>query len=251
MTHKHPTGAERRRHPRVPKRLLLKFRGVKGVVPPEIDDKVGSMMEVSRGGMTLKAKKVYGPGCVLRLFLPESELGPARTLHGRVSWSRPSPAHDGFLMGLQFVRFDAADESAPAMPSKVVTTRRYVTSDLGAAAERHTKRFTPRAAQPSGAERRRHPRWEQRILVKYKCVTKGMFHELEDRVGMLLDFSRSGLVLTCLKEYPTGHVIEVKFPETPLGPARTVFARIVWTRAHDKPGQFRVGGEFVEPEKQK
>lgn len=241
-------GSERRRFPRVLKRLLIKYRCVQGAPFPETGDKVGAIEEVSKGGMILKARNAYAAAAVLRLFFPESAMGPARTLHGRVVWSRPTDARDGFQIGLQFVKFDEASQPVMTEAQKARTTRRYEASDLGAGAERHTKRMTAKpAAAQTGSERRKHPRWEQRILVKYRCVTKGLMHEVDARVGMLLDFSRGGLVVMALREYSKGMVLEIKMPETPVGPAQTVHAQVLWTSPHEKPGQYRVGGEFVKP----
>lgn len=242
------TGAERRKHPRVQKRLLLKYRCVKGAVIGDAVDQVGALEDVSKGGMILKAKKVYEPGCVLRLYFPEGPLGPARTLHARVVRAKPSPGGDGFQMGLQFVKYEEAAAAVMTEAQKARTTRRYESTDLGPGAERRTKRFTEKSSEKKdGADRRRHPRWEQRILVKYRCVTKGVMYEVDERVGMLLDFSRGGLVIMSLREYAKGNVLLVKLPESPLGPAQTVHLRVLWTGPHDKPGQYKVGGDFVKP----
>ena len=141
-------------------------------------------------------------------------------------------------MGLQFVKFNEASAAPMTESQKARTTRRYTATDLGAAKSK--------SSEGGGAERRRHRRWDQRILLKYRCVTKGVMYEVDDRVGMLLDFSRGGLVLMALREYANGMVLMVKLPESPVGPAQTVHARVLWTAPHEKPGQFRVGGEFVK-----
>ncbi len=239
------TGAERRKFPRFQRRLMLKFRCVKTAHIPDSVDQVGAIEDISKGGMVLKSKKVYAPESVVRLSLPESPMGSARTLHGKVVWARPSEERDGFKLGLQFVKFE--ESSAPMTEEqKRRTTRRYESTDLGAGAERHTKRLTPKGAGAEG-DRRKHPRWEQRILVKYRCVTKGVMHEVDDRVGMLSDFSRGGLVISALREYAKDMVLMVKLPESPVGPAQTVHVRVLWTSPAEKAGQFRVGGEFVKP----
>ncbi len=239
------TGAERRKFPRFERRLMLKFRCIKTTHIPDSVDQVGAIEDISKGGMVLKSKKVYAPESMVRLNLPESPMGPARTLHGKVVWARPSKEHDGFQIGLQFVKYD--ENAVPiSEEQKRRTTRRYESADLGSGAERHTKRLTPKASG-SGDDRRKHPRWEQRILVKYRCVTKGVMYEVDDRVGMLSDFSRGGLVISALREYTKEMVLMVKLPESPVGPAQTVHVCVLWTCPAEKAGQYRVGGQFVKP----
>jgi len=216
-------GAERRQHTRVAKHVLIRMRCVGGPVPKEADDRVATIANISKGGLGIASRKFYPPGTVLRLAFPESSMGPARTLYASVVRSGPSPTGSGYELALQFVRApDAAPTEPPAPRPKVAA------QDPG-----------------TGRERRRHLRWDQHILLKYRCVSEGILFDVEPRVGALENVSDGGLVLSVKREYPDGTLLEVRLPDTPVGFARTATIRTLWTRPHDKPAKWLVGGEFA------
>ncbi len=232
-------GAERRKHRRVPKKIMLKFRGVAPDTAVDRADHVGIMVEVSRGGMTLRSPRPYAAGSIVELQLPETELGPARRLHLKVAWQKRVDSSTQYDVGGGFVKYSPQAESAKADEPAASGTRRYKTAAL--AATGNTMRRTK-----EGADKREHTRYLQKVYVKYRCVTKGMFQESDDRVGVLLDFSRGGFVFAGAREYTVGSIIQIKFPETPLGAASTLHAKVVRTSPHDRPAQHRVACSFVK-----
>ncbi len=234
-----PQGAERRKHRRVPKKIMLKFRGVAPAAAIDRADLVGIMVEVSRGGLTLRSPRPYAPGAIVELQLPETELGPARRLHLKVAWQKRVENSTQFDVGGGFVKYVPQTASATSAEPAGGGTRRYKTAALKATGN------TMRRAK-EGADKRQHTRYLQKVYVKYRCVSKGMFHETDDRVGVLLDFSRGGFVFAGVREYTVGSIIEIKFPETPLGPASTLHAKVVRTSPHDRPAQHRVACSFVQ-----
>lgn len=239
-------GAERRKHPRVPKRVMLKFRCLAPDLMRDKADQVGILLEISRGGLIVKSPRTYLPGAILELKMPATELGGGRTLHMKVVWQRRAE-NLMFDLGGAFVRVTAAPTGGPAAPD-VAGTRRFERSTLGVSTGNTVRRV--RTAPPGGGpDRRVHARWEERIYLKYRCTSKGLFLEPEHKVGLMLDFSRGGFVFAGLREYPAGSVMEVKFPDTPLGPGQTMHAKVVRSSAHEKAGQFRIGCEFVREKK--
>ncbi len=118
---------------------------------------------------------------------------------------------------------------------------------------------------PAG-ERRKHDRRGKKFLVKFRVTGGGMPADFHDRVGQVLDLSRSGTLFRAKPELPIGTVLELNFPENifgggpitlhgavrrlgahsesgerPLGPTRRFNAKVVWTRAAEKQGQHRLG----------
>lgn len=167
----------------------------------------GWILNISRGGAVVASRVPHIEGRIVVLAFPESPLGAARDVHAKVVWSKRAQTGSGYEMGVQFVR-------APSGAS-------------------------------SRAEKRRHPRWQNRILVKYRCVSEGYLLEVDERSGMLENFSKCGVLLSVLRQYPEGTLLELKLPETPIGPARTAWVKIVRLEAADKPGRWIVAGEFV------
>lgn len=241
-----PPGPERRKHPRVAKRVMLKFRCLAPDLMRDRAEQVGIILEISRGGLILKSPRTYLPGAILELKMPQNELGPARTLHMKVVWQRRAE-NLMFDLGGAFVRVTAAPEGGPATPTPG-GTRRFEKSTLGVSTGDTVRRV--RSTAPAGQpERRAHARWAEKIYLKYRCTSKGLFFEPEARVGLMLDFSRGGFVFAGLREYTAGSVMEVKFPATPLGPGQTLFAKVVRASPHEKPGQYRIGCVFVQEQK--
>lgn len=102
--------ADRRRHPRERRRLMVRF-GVGDLAH------VGHTQDVSEGGLYLKAQIVFPPGTVMVLHLETAEGVEVRK--GIVRWSKePPPAFRRSMpcgMGVELLA-DASRTSAPSAP---------------------------------------------------------------------------------------------------------------------------------------
>lgn len=220
--------AERRRHSRVRKKLLIRIRGIQGPIPPDRSDAMALIENISQGGLLVVAKSGYPAGMILRLAFPESALGPAQELYGELV--RPAAPHPsgGYALALRFVAAPTPESPSPSPPVSAAPSRPAV-----------------RSPPMSGGDRRRSIRWAKQILVKYRYLSDGILRDIDPRVGILHNVSAGGLVLTVRRELPLGGLLEIHLPDTPLGPARTASATVVWSRECDgKPGQWLAGCAF-------
>jgi hypothetical protein len=203
--------AERRRHPREPRKFLVKYRVVGGPVPRDIADRVGQVMNLSRGGILLAAKRPLPAGAMLEMRFPENALGGgSRTLGGVVRYVGPETPGGDTLMGLMFVRIVAKPSEA------------------------------------GGAERRRAARAPQRLLLRLRCVTEGLFKELEPRGGLLANISKGGMEVSTTRDYVPGCVLELHLPENPLGGGKIVYGRVAWAKPGEKEGHYRLGLSLLQ-----
>src|SRR5437870_3993795 len=163
------TEPERRRAPRVAKRVMLKFRCLAPDLLRDKGDQVGLITEVSRGGLILRTQRTYLPGAILELQMPETTLGPARKLTLRVVWQRRTENSTQFDVGGQFVRLPSTPAPAAPPEAKRVEgeTRRYERSTLGVSTGDTIRRVKATVA-PAGQERRKHARWSEKIYLKYR-----------------------------------------------------------------------------------
>jgi hypothetical protein len=202
--------SERRRAPRKPAKFLVKFR-----LSGDVADRLGQVRDVSSKGLSVETKRAPPVGVVIELKMPDSPFGPARTLHAKVCWTSEGAEPGDVRFGVTFV-------AAP-------------------------KEKGPPPAAPAGAERRRFPRRAEKLLLKVKCVTKGVFHEIAERGAMLTDISKGGMEIMTTRDYAPGCILEIVVPESALGPGRTVHARIAWARAiPEKVNYYAIGCSFVK-----
>jgi c-di-GMP-binding flagellar brake protein YcgR len=96
-----------------------------------------------------------------------------------------------------------------------------------------------------GADRRRFPRKDRKFSVKYRAIGGAHHRDIADRMGMVINISRGGMVLTSKREFPVDTLFTIHIPETPLGPARDVKGKVVWARAAADSGDYHVGCMFV------
>ncbi len=187
-----PGGQERRKFPRVHRRVMLRFQCV---APELLRDKalqVGIIMDISKGGLVLRSPRTYLPGAIIELHMPNTEVGPARLFYMRVVWQRRTESVTQFDIAGAFVRYTVSAEPEKKKTARAAgETRRFEATTLGPSTGRTVRRV---ASAGQGSDRRKHDRWQERIYLKYRCVSKGPFHEGDDRVGLMLDFSRGGFV---------------------------------------------------------
>jgi c-di-GMP-binding flagellar brake protein YcgR len=100
-------------------------------------------------------------------------------------------------------------------------------------------------------DRRRYKRREKRFLVKFRSIGGAHQKDVGERVGMVINISNGGMVLTSKREFQVDTLFEIKIPETPLGPARTIKGKVVWSKTAAESGEYHLGCMFVrivEPE---
>lgn len=203
--------AERRRYPREPRKFLVKYRVVGGPAPRDIADRVGQVANLSRGGILLVAKRALPSGTMVEIRFPENALGGvARTLGGVVRHVGAETEGGDTPMGLMFVR------------------------------------LATKPAEGGGAERRRDARTPQKLLLRLRCVTEGLFKELEPRGGLLLNLSKGGMEVSTTRDYVPGCVLELHLPENPLGGGKIVYGRVAWTKPGEKEGRYRLGLSLLQ-----
>ncbi|HLG41738.1 MAG TPA: PilZ domain-containing protein, partial [Planctomycetota bacterium] len=78
-----------------------------------------------------------------------------------------------------------------------------------------------------GAERREHTRVPKHVLIRMRCVGGPVPKEADDRVATIENISKGGLGVASRKFYPPGTVLQMAFPESSMGPARTLYASVV------------------------
>ncbi|MBI2933300.1 MAG: PilZ domain-containing protein [Planctomycetes bacterium] len=214
---------ERRRYPRIGRKYGVKVKILGGSMPRDETAQVGMVINLSQGGVVLVSKRPLQEGALVELEFPESVFGGPRTLPGRIVWKRRSE-EDEELLGCQFVR--VAGE-APA--------------------ERDEKAGGLRAEPVvrAGRERRRYERWEQKLMLRVRCVTPGPWAEKVFRPALLQDVSKGGVEIVTTREYVRDLVLEVDFPQSALGPKQSFHAKILRSSGSDKPGHFALGCAFV------
>lgn len=207
---------ERRRYPRRPVKQLLRYRCVQtGGIVLDRNDQVGQLVDMSQTGASLKVKRDFPIGAIL-----EVELSEKKKVHAKVVSVRGLRDEPGlYRASVAFVR--APSEKAGDAKAACATT-----SDL---------------ADP-GSEGRG---WSQRIRVEYRCVTEGVHKDLEPRAGHLLDIKPNGVVITALKDYPAGAILDISLPDSEACKARRIHGRVVWSKGQDRPGHWRFGCVFV------
>jgi hypothetical protein len=97
-------------------------------------------------------------------------------------------------------------------------------------------------------EKRGYPRKAVKLFVKYRCVSKGVNRDINDRVGVVTDIAKVGVRIKAVREYVPGTILEIRVAENALGPGpkRTLYAKIVWRAKADKDGEFTHGATFVK-----
>jgi len=210
--------SERRRYPRIGRKYGVKYR-----VVGETGNHIGMVTNLSQGGVVLESRHALEVGSVIEVEFPESIFGGPRSLTGRIVWRRCG-ADGGDLIGCQFVRVDGSARKAKAPASNGMK---------------------PEPVVSAGRERRRYDRWEQKVLLKVRCITPGPFEEQSTRPAQMTDISKGGVEIVSTREYAKNLVLEMQFPESALGPAQTFHARILRSSGSDKAGQFALGCAFV------
>ncbi len=97
------------------------------------------------------------------------------------------------------------------------------------------------------SDRRRHSRYEHKLIVKYRCVSSEWTTESDLQVGLIEDFSASGVTLKTKRAYSTGTILEIKFPNSPPFPNKTLNAEVVWLFRPPEAEQYNLGCKFVKP----
>ena len=94
-------------------------------------------------------------------------------------------------------------------------------------------------------DRRRFPRKSQRFLVKFKSIGGAHQKDVGERVGMVINISKGGIVLTSKREFQVDTLFEIKIPATPLGPAREIKGKVVWSKTAAESGEDHLGCMFI------
>jgi hypothetical protein len=189
-------------------KLVVKWRVIGGPASKDAVDRPGFAVELTGEGLVLLSKRPFPVGTQVEVKLPD------RSVQGVVaSASEPDDAGD--------VRLAVAaglPEEEPAVVSLI--------SD----------------------EKRGHPRKAVKIFVKYRCVSKGVNRDINDRVGVVTDIAKVGLRIKALREYVPGTILELQVAENALGPGpkRTLYAKVVWRAKAEKEGEFTHGACFVK-----
>lgn len=208
-------GAEKRTHPRKAKKFLVKYSIIGGTDSGDSGEKVGQVLNFSRTGIYMVARKKLPMGAILEIKIPENVFtGGARTVKGVVRrvdvdtpWGTPT--------GLMFVK-------AP-------------------------KTGSPSAGKPkSGKDKRRHPRKPQNFIVRFRCVAPENLDYIAQRQGRLMNISQGGMELWTRRHYPKGADLEISIPKNPMGPARKILAKVVWSRHDGKLNWHHLGLTIVE-----
>ena len=98
-----------------------------------------------------------------------------------------------------------------------------------------------------GEERRRAPRIDRRLMVRYRRPTSG---KPQWMVSPLRDFSAMGIRFIGETGFPVGTVLEVQM-QLPSSPEPlTVMTRVVWLRGGTAGKLAEHGVEFVDPSPQ-
>lgn len=191
-------GAERRRFPRRDQRLLIKFRAIGGAHHRDVADRVGLIRNISKGGFELEIRRELPVDTLLELRIPDSALGPARTLQGRVQWSREESESGRVRAGCTFV--------------KIVETK---------------------------ADRRQHPREPRKLRLEIRAGGADVIE------GELRDLSKGGIEFEAPQPFKPHAKLDVHFPASPLGAARSVWVEVLRCTATERAGWHRSAGRFV------
>ncbi len=95
-------------------------------------------------------------------------------------------------------------------------------------------------------DRRRHPRYEQKLIVKFRCITSGRASESHLQVGLIGDVGAGGVMMKSKQAYSTGTILEIKFPDSPPFANKTLNAEVVWLFRPPEADQYHLGCKFVK-----
>ena len=210
-------GAEKRRHHRKAKKLLVKYRVIAGPGHRDSADRTGQVLNVSQSGIYLVAERKLPLGTVLDVIIPDNVFaGGSKTLRGIVRRIDLETV-EGTPLGLMFVKTPVSETASSANPEK---------------------------QKPAG-EKRQHPRMQQRLIVRFRCVSSKTRDVIDQRQGYLMNISKEGMELWTRYTYPPGTRLEVHIPKNPLGEGRKVLAKVAWTKSAETEGWNRLG-MFIE-----
>jgi hypothetical protein len=179
------------------------------------NDQVGQLVDMSQTGASLKVKRDFPIGAILEVDLSETKKVHARVVSVRGLRDEPGM----YRASVAFVR-------APSEKAGEAKAACALTSDL----------------PDPGPEGRK---WAQRIWVEYRCVTEGVHRDLQPRAGQLLDIKPNGVVITAMKDYPAGVILDIALPDSEACKARKIHGRVTWSKGQDRPGYWRFGCVFV------
>jgi len=200
--------SERRGWARKGQKLQVIYR-VTGA--PDASERIGRVADLTTKGMGFVTKGSIPVGSAISLRVTGS--GAVKSFRGTVRWTSAVSDTGDYRIGVKF-----ADDGAKTAPLPVVKVTR------------ENRRFARRAVK---------------ILLKLRCVTSGIEHEVTDRGGMLVNISKSGMEIVTTRDYAKGAVLEVTLPESEIGPARKLHARVAWSKAAEQAGRVAVGAAFV------
>ena len=208
---------ERRGWNRKMQSLPVSFRE-KGVA----GERMGKIVDISEKGIGFTARGSIPVGTIVSVRVMGA--GHARLYRGEVRWATAISMNGDYRIGVRLTEDEPKPEPAkPPVPAPEAPSP------------------VPAASQ----ERRRFPRRTLKMLVKLQCVTAGIEHEQVQRGGFLVNISKGGLAVVTTRDYAPGSVLEVTMPEGELGPARTLHARVAWSRAGEEAGRIQIGAGFV------
>ena len=144
-------GADKRLNYRKARKFLIKYRLIGGTGSQDSTQRVGEVLNFSKTGIYLVAKRKLPVGTILEFTIPENLFGgSAKTVRGVVRRTDLDTPR-GTPTGLIFVKASAAGSS----PST--------------------------AKQKPAAKERRQPRKPKHFIVNFRCVSPSMFKEIDHR----------------------------------------------------------------------
>ena len=102
---------ERRRFPRWGHRFVVRYHAIGGEPEAEPEDREGMVLNVSKGGIVLTAPKLFPSDTLFQIKIPETLLGPAREVQGKVVWVHKAAESGEYRVGCMFVRIVAPQET--------------------------------------------------------------------------------------------------------------------------------------------
>ena len=188
--------------------LVVKWRVIGGPASKDAVDRTGFATDVTAEALVLVSKRPFPPDTQVEVKLAD------RSVKGVVaSATEPDDAGD---------------------------VRMAVTLGL--------PETEPEACSLISDEKRGYPRKAVKLFVKYRCVSKGVHHDINDRVGVVTDIAKVGIRIKAVREYVPGTILEIQIVENGLGPGpkRTLYAKVVWRGKAEKEGEFTHGATFVK-----
>lgn len=229
---------ERRRYPRYSRKLVVRFKILGGMMPPDVTWRHARVVNMSRGGLILDFKRPLRPGTVLLIDMPESVYGHHREMTAKAVWMRPGAQVGHPVVGCEFVH--------------MTEEQRRRAREAGLRIPRGEAVHQPPdwmvGVEEEKGDRRKDKRED--VILKVRVAKTESGETQPWRSAALENVSEGGAQLQSEHAFGKNEIVDIAFPSSWLGPAKTYQAQVMWRKDAETSGRWLYGIAFLVPRSQ-